>query len=80
MQSAMPITFKTGGLGHLLVEDVYEAWVCVARHACSDPVNEVRLPFAPFRASFFLATWSGIARPLFADVGMRACVDVHLLT
>ena len=24
MQSAMPITFKTGGLGHLLVEDVFE--------------------------------------------------------
>ena len=44
MQSATPIAFKTGGLGHLLVEDVYEAWVCVAHHACSDPMSEVRLP------------------------------------
>ena len=55
MQSVMPITFKTGGLGHLLVQDVYEAWVCVAHHACSDPVNEVRLPFCTFPSVFLLS-------------------------
>jgi hypothetical protein len=48
MQSDTPVTFATGGLGHLLVEDVYEAWVCVANHACSDPVHEVRLPKCTF--------------------------------
>jgi hypothetical protein len=43
-KSLTPIKFETGGLGHLLVENVYEVWVCVADHACSDPIHEVTLP------------------------------------
>lgn len=38
--SQTPIQFETGGLGHLMVVNVYEVWVCVAEHACSDPIHE----------------------------------------
>ena len=77
-ESDTPVTFATGGLGHLLVEDVYEAWVCVAHHACSDPLHEVRLPTCSFASVSLLRQdkWSGVGRPWFADVGMRACVHV----
>jgi len=27
--------YKTGGLGRLMVEGVFEAWVCLAGHECS---------------------------------------------
>ena len=38
-----PIIFVTGGLGSLLVEDVYEVWICLADLICARQGDHVRI-------------------------------------
>ena len=33
--------YRTGGLGKLMVVEVFESWICVAGHACSWPKDQV---------------------------------------
>ena len=46
--------YKTGGLGRLMVEGVFEAWVCLAGHECSARHDEVRCRWDLLRCSEML--------------------------
>ena len=35
--------YKTGGLGRLMVDGVFESWVCLPGHECSPRPDEVRV-------------------------------------
>ena len=41
-KASLPPNFKTGGLGPLMQAGVYEVWVCIEDHYCSNhPVDKV---------------------------------------
>ena len=80
-KSQTSFEFETGGLGHLLVKDVYEVWVCVADHACSDPSHEVCVCIieAPFGVVWSRTVPSMLALLLIAlSLSLSVCLPVCL--
>ena len=73
--SRTPIKFETGGLGHLMVTDVYEVWVCIAGHECSEHMDEVITPFrsAVKSAPLLPVEWSCLMCCLLCSCLMSAC-------
>jgi hypothetical protein len=58
------ITFRTGGLGRHMQEDVYESWVCMD-HFCGDPVfcwvyHEIEKIFTPWGTNSELLLITGV--------------------